>query len=77
MMAAARTSETLVNFYQTTRSYNPEASHLQVNMKSCVSLNKYPYKKNNAQGEVNNEGTLCGTGIDDSYSFLSMLEHVY
>jgi hypothetical protein len=30
MMEAARTSETLVNFYQTTRRYNPEDSHLQV-----------------------------------------------
>jgi hypothetical protein len=29
MMEAARTSETLVNFYQTTRSYNPEDSHLR------------------------------------------------
>jgi hypothetical protein len=28
MMEAARTSETLVNFYQTTRFYNPEDSHL-------------------------------------------------
>jgi hypothetical protein len=28
MMEAARTSETLVNFYQTTRRYNPEDSHL-------------------------------------------------
>jgi hypothetical protein len=28
MMEAARTSETLVNFYQTTRRYNPEGSHL-------------------------------------------------
>jgi hypothetical protein len=27
-MEAARTSETLVNFYQTTRHYNPEDSHL-------------------------------------------------
>jgi hypothetical protein len=26
---AARTSETLVNFYQTTRRYNPEDSHLR------------------------------------------------
>jgi hypothetical protein len=28
MMAAARTSETLANFYQTTRRYNPEDSNL-------------------------------------------------
>jgi hypothetical protein len=28
MMEAARTSETLVNFYQTARRYNPEDSHL-------------------------------------------------
>jgi hypothetical protein len=29
MMEAARSSETLVNFYQTTRRYNQEDSHLQ------------------------------------------------
>jgi hypothetical protein len=29
MMEAASTSETLVNFYQTTRRNNPEDSHLQ------------------------------------------------
>jgi hypothetical protein len=29
MMVAARTSETSVNFYQTTRHNNPEDSHLQ------------------------------------------------
>jgi hypothetical protein len=28
MVEAARTSETLVNFYQTARLYNPEDSHL-------------------------------------------------
>jgi hypothetical protein len=28
MMEATSTSETLVNFYQTTRRYNPEDSHL-------------------------------------------------
>jgi hypothetical protein len=30
MMEAARISETLVNFYQTTRRYNPEDSHLLI-----------------------------------------------
>jgi hypothetical protein len=32
MMEAARTSETLLNFYQTTRRYNPEDSHLLTQM---------------------------------------------
>jgi hypothetical protein len=30
MMEAARTSETLVNFYQTTRLYNPEESNFHL-----------------------------------------------
>jgi hypothetical protein len=30
MMEAARTSETLVNFYQTTWCYNPEDSNLHI-----------------------------------------------
>jgi hypothetical protein len=42
MMEAARTSETMVNFYQTTRRYNPEDSHLfkfsLINYFSCFSL---------------------------------------
>jgi hypothetical protein len=29
MMEAARTYETLANFYQTTRRYNPEDNHLR------------------------------------------------
>jgi hypothetical protein len=41
-MEAARTSETLVNFYQTTRRYNPEDSHLRThhreNLKSYTSI---------------------------------------
>jgi hypothetical protein len=42
MMEAANTSETLVNFYQTTRRYNPEDSHLHThrreNLKSYLYL---------------------------------------
>jgi hypothetical protein len=42
MMEAARTSETLVNFYQTTRRYNPEDSDLRIhrheNLKSYLIL---------------------------------------
>jgi hypothetical protein len=42
MMEAARTSETLVNFYQTTWRYNPEDSHLRThrreNLKSYEAV---------------------------------------
>jgi hypothetical protein len=41
MMEAASTSETLVNFYQTTWRYNPEDSYLHTrrreNLKSHIS----------------------------------------
>jgi hypothetical protein len=44
MMKAASTSKTLVNFYQTTRRYNPEDSHLRThqreNFKSYLGYNK-------------------------------------
>jgi hypothetical protein len=42
MMEAARTSETLVNFYQTTQRYNPEDIHLRThcheNLKSYLLI---------------------------------------
>jgi hypothetical protein len=38
MMEAARTSETLVNFYQTIRCYNPEDSHLLICSLSIITL---------------------------------------
>jgi hypothetical protein len=42
MMEAARTSETLANFYHTTRRYNPEDSHLRThrreNFKSHMQI---------------------------------------
>jgi hypothetical protein len=39
MMEAARTSETLVNFYQTKRRYNPEDGHLRTHR--CENLKSY------------------------------------
>jgi hypothetical protein len=38
MMEAARTCETLVNFYQTTRRYNPEDSNLHVHIVYLTTL---------------------------------------
>jgi hypothetical protein len=42
MMEAARSSETLVNFYRTTRRYNPEDSHLRTNRRE--NLKSYFYQ---------------------------------
>jgi hypothetical protein len=48
MMEVARTSETLINFYQTTRRYNPEDSHLHThrreNLKSYVISQRFNLK---------------------------------
>jgi hypothetical protein len=38
MMEAARTSETLVNFYQTTRRYNPEDSNLHTHRRENLKV---------------------------------------
>jgi hypothetical protein len=45
MMEAARTSETLVNFYQTTRYYNPEDSHLNIRHKFFPEHSVVPKKQ--------------------------------
>jgi hypothetical protein len=47
MMEAARSSETLVNFYQTTWRYNPEDSHLQLHicLTSAADLNMMMMRK--------------------------------
>jgi hypothetical protein len=44
MMEAARTSETLVNFYQTTRCYNPEDSNLHTKVEFTVFAS-HPFSK--------------------------------
>jgi hypothetical protein len=42
MMEAASTSETSVNFYQTTRRYNPEDSHLDNFVVNTVIDKEFP-----------------------------------
>jgi hypothetical protein len=55
MMEAARTSETLVNFYQTTRCYNPEDSNLHThrreNFKSYLVILKVLELKGTVRGK--------------------------
>jgi hypothetical protein len=43
MMEAARTSERLVNFYQTTRRYNPDASHLRTHRRENLKSYLIPH----------------------------------
>jgi hypothetical protein len=49
MMEAARTSETLVNFYQTTWRYNPEDNHLRI------------HRRENLKSYYNTQGLRCSS----------------
>jgi hypothetical protein len=45
IMEAASTSETSVNFYQTTRRKNPEDSHIYARLITCVKCKPYATSK--------------------------------
>jgi hypothetical protein len=45
MMEAASTSETSVNFYRTTRRYNPEDSHLHTRRRENLKITFLEKKK--------------------------------
>jgi hypothetical protein len=54
MMKAPRTSQTSVNFYQTTRRHNPEDSHLHTRRReSLKSYNAYEFTINSLTNEFN------------------------
>jgi hypothetical protein len=61
MMEAARTSETLVNFCQTTRRYNPEDSHLLTTAVGYICNLRKSYNKNKKK-------TLVGADPSDNIS---------
>jgi hypothetical protein len=62
-MEAARTSETLVNFYQTTRRYNPEYSHLRTHRREnlrcylCWNLAVAPRRRKRRKDREEEEET--------------------
>jgi hypothetical protein len=63
MMEAARTYETLVNFYQTTRCYNPEDSHLHTHRRE--NLKYYMVRVVYLAGFIGmNEGVSKASTVD-------------
>jgi hypothetical protein len=64
MMGAARTSETLVNVYHTTRRYNPEDSHLRTHRRENLkSYYKYP-----VSAILQTDTVLCSLDIIMNYA---------
>jgi hypothetical protein len=63
MMEAARTSETSVNVYQTTRRYNPEDSHLRThrreNLKSYLEYALFDKMKDPLRDLIDKTGKVC------------------
>jgi hypothetical protein len=57
-MEAARTSEKLVNFYQTTRRYNPEDSRLYTHRRENLKLN-FPFLHDCYQGDPQHRSVNC------------------
>jgi hypothetical protein len=71
MMEAARTSETLVSFYQTIRGYNPEDSHLRTHRRE--NLKSYFDKKRTTIDELFPEiACLLFKGLDFYVKLLTL-----
>jgi hypothetical protein len=72
MMEAARTFETLVNFYQTTRRYNLEDSHLRTHRRE--NLKSYIYIHTNdltIQNKLNLFLEVIHKKVTDNFQSLS------
>jgi hypothetical protein len=71
MMEAARTSETLINFYQTTRRYNPEDSHLRIHRRE--NLKYYLKQFYFSYPHVNYSEVSLGGGSQLSMTLMTMI----
>jgi hypothetical protein len=65
MIEAASTSETSVNFCQTTRRYIPEGSHLH----TCRRENLKSHQNNSKVAHTDNVLLLSSESIKELYSF--------
>jgi hypothetical protein len=73
MMEAARTSETLVNFYQTTRRYNPEDIHLLDN--KFHSMEQSPSWLTESRSAI--LGQLNQLSCKHTWIYIDILGHVH
>jgi hypothetical protein len=78
MMEAARTSETSVNFYQTTRRYNPEDSHLRSHRRENLKSYKWYVNRQEtkSQRRILTEEKVNAIGAWLSQSLRKSLERV-
>jgi hypothetical protein len=73
VMGAARTSETLVNFSQTTRCYNPEDSHLEAMVVCMVGYGRVHIWR---ESRVRQWVCVCAFGRNQASVAVKMFSHL-